>query len=226
MNEKLKPNFTQIPNVFFDEIYSKLGFAELKVLLYIMRRTYGFQKKTDKISLTQFENGIDKLDTGTGLARKNIISALSSLEEKKIVIKNKNKYITSYSLYLDSDLKLVTQSNQTSYAELPELVTQSNPQKKEKESIQNKDTAFDSFWSVYPKKVNKKVCENLWKTKKLNSKLEVILNFVKEAKNTERWQLGYIKAPDVFLRNENWEDDLEAYKPIKATLKKDDPLNY
>jgi len=139
MNEKLKPNFTQIPNVFFDEIYSNLGFAELKVLLYLMRRTYGFHKKTDKISLTQFENGIDGLDVGTGLARKNIISALSSLEEKKIVIKNKNKYITSYSLYLDSDLKLVTQSNQTSYAELPELGTQSNPQKKGNKVKQKKE---------------------------------------------------------------------------------------
>jgi hypothetical protein len=139
MNEKLKPNFTQIPNVFFDEIYSKLGFAELKVLLYLMRRTYGFHKKTDRISLTQFESGIEGLDVGTGLARKNIISALSSLEEKKIVIKNKNKYVTSYSLYLDSDLKLVTQSNQTSYAELPELVTQSNPQKKGNKVKQKKE---------------------------------------------------------------------------------------
>lgn len=89
-----------------------------------------------------------------------------------------------------------------------------------------KDTAFDSFWSSYPKKVNRKVCQNLWKTKKLNSKLEVILEFVQKAKKTERWELGYIKAPDVFLRNETWEDDLEAYKPIKATLTKEDILNY
>lgn len=150
MNNKLNPNFTQIPNVFFDEIYSNLGYAELKVLLYLMRRTYGFHKKTDKISLTQFEKGIEGLDNGTGLARKNIFQALDSLVKKELVLINKKGRINSYSLYLDSDLLLGTQSTQTRYAKLPILGTQSNLQKKEKESIQKKEIHSIEFLKEIP----------------------------------------------------------------------------
>lgn len=150
MNNKLNPNFTQIPNVFFDEIYSNLGYAELKVLLYLMRRTYGFHKKTDKISLTQFEKGIEGLDNGTGLARKNIFQALDSLVQKELVIINKKGRINSYSLYLESDLSLGTQSTQTRYAKYLELGTQSNPQKKEKESIQKKEIHSIEFLKEIP----------------------------------------------------------------------------
>jgi len=133
-----KPNYTQTPNVFYDEIMADLGYAEIKCMLYIFRRTFGFHKQSDKISLTQFETGIENLDRGTGLKRPNIIKALKSLTEKGLVKINKGK-INSYSLLLEDTL-LVTQDNQTSNVELPEVVTQSNTQKKEKESIQKKDS--------------------------------------------------------------------------------------
>jgi hypothetical protein len=41
----LKPNYTQVPDVILDELMANLTGAELKVLLYIVRRTFGFQKK-------------------------------------------------------------------------------------------------------------------------------------------------------------------------------------
>jgi len=78
------------------------------------------------------------------------------------------------------------------------------------------DNTFPSFWSSYPNKTNKKKAEELWNSKRLGSKLEVILAFVEKAKNTERWAKGFIKAPDVFLRNESWTDDLSAYGVIKS----------
>jgi len=36
------PNYTQTPNEVFDKFLSKLSHAELRVLLYIVRRTFGF----------------------------------------------------------------------------------------------------------------------------------------------------------------------------------------
>lgn len=83
-------------------------------------------------------------------------------------------------------------------------------------SIKSKDITFSIFWDSYPNKTNKKKSEELWNSKKLGSKLEVILAFLEEAKNTERWSKGFIKAPDVFLRNESWTDDLSAYGVIKS----------
>lgn len=140
---KLKPNFTQTPNIFFDEIMPTLGHAETKCLLYIFRRTYGFQKDSDKISLTQFESGMknregEQLDSGTGLKRKSIYQALESLAQKGIVIVDRSENINRYSLYLD--YKVGTQSTQTRCVKKPEVGTQGNIQKKEKESIQKKDT--------------------------------------------------------------------------------------
>jgi len=234
MNKKLRPNFTQIPNIFFDEWLPILEKGELKVLLYIMRRTYGFQKTKDRISFSQLEKGIkdrngDKLDNGTGLHSDTLSRSINTLEKKCLIIVNREKNTNTYSLNLNykstPTIKVLLPQEQTTPTIGVKLLLPQDIQKKEKESIQNKDTAFASFWNSYPKKVNKKVCEGLWKSKKLNSKLEVILEFIQKAKKTERWELGYIKAPDVFLRNETWTDDLEAYKPIKATLKKSRPVN-
>ncbi len=67
------------------------------MLLYIIRRTYGFRKNADAISLSQFRKGIktqDKkvLDKGCGLEHnRTILVALASLEEKGYVIANKGQ---------------------------------------------------------------------------------------------------------------------------------------
>ena len=87
-----KTNFTPVPNLFFDEVLSTLKEAELKVLLYIFRRTYGWQKEMDCISLSQFVNGITtrqgkQLDSGTGLAKSTVIEALKSILKKGYILR-------------------------------------------------------------------------------------------------------------------------------------------
>ena len=50
------PNYTQIPNAIFELMADKsagLTEKELKVLLAIARKTFGWHKKRDNISLTQ-----------------------------------------------------------------------------------------------------------------------------------------------------------------------------
>jgi hypothetical protein len=53
-----QPTTTQVPDLLFDQIMQDLDEKELKVLLYIIRRTFGFKKSTDNISLNQMVNGI------------------------------------------------------------------------------------------------------------------------------------------------------------------------
>jgi hypothetical protein len=45
------PNYTPVPDELFDEQLPDLSGAELKLLLYIIRRTFGFKKESDNISL-------------------------------------------------------------------------------------------------------------------------------------------------------------------------------
>jgi phage replication O-like protein O len=84
------PNTTQIPNEVFDTLLPSLSGGELKVLLYICRRTFGFRKDSDSISLTQIAHGITTkagrvLDQGTGLSKRHVINALKALEKRNII---------------------------------------------------------------------------------------------------------------------------------------------
>ncbi|MCC6793261.1 MAG: hypothetical protein IT336_16370 [Thermomicrobiales bacterium] len=89
------PNTTPVPDVVFDRLLAHLGEAELKALLYIIRRTFGFKKDRDPISFNQFLRGITTLDgrtldAGCGVRDRTTLSkALKSLEAKGIVISEK-----------------------------------------------------------------------------------------------------------------------------------------
>ena len=50
--------FTPIPNAVLDEWMPRLSPAELRVVLYVLRRTAGFQKEWDQISLEQMMTGL------------------------------------------------------------------------------------------------------------------------------------------------------------------------
>jgi hypothetical protein len=85
------PNYTIVPDELFDELLALLSGAELKILLYIIRRTFGFKKESDEISLSQICKGISKrdgqvLDQGTGLSQSTAQIAIKGLEEKNIIV--------------------------------------------------------------------------------------------------------------------------------------------
>ena len=88
------PNYTQVPDTVFDRLMPILSGAEFKVLCYIVRRTFGFRKGVDAISLTQIIGGITtrdgrQLDGGTGLSRDSVTKAIKSLEEKGVIVVNR-----------------------------------------------------------------------------------------------------------------------------------------
>jgi len=85
------PNYTPVPNEFFDVLISELSGNELKALLYIYRRTFGFQRWSDSISFNQFLTGITTqdgrvLDKGGGITNRTRLSdALKSLQAKGVI---------------------------------------------------------------------------------------------------------------------------------------------
>jgi phage replication O-like protein O len=84
VNNNYIPNTSAIPNILFDYWMFRLTPAEFKVLLCIARKTYGWHKDVDKISITQ----IEKM---TGLSRKGITQNLESLIEVGLILKIKSK---------------------------------------------------------------------------------------------------------------------------------------
>ena len=66
--------FTQLPNDFMEVLMSSApNHSEVRVLVYLARKTYGFHKKSDGISLTQFENKLS-------MARETVSKSLSTLQ--------------------------------------------------------------------------------------------------------------------------------------------------
>ena len=85
------PNYTPVPDQLFDEHLHLLSGAELKVLLYICRRTFGFKRGSDNISLNQMLSGIVKkdgtrLDNGTGLSKSTLLKAIKSLVDMNLIV--------------------------------------------------------------------------------------------------------------------------------------------
>ena len=71
---KFIPNAFQIPNSVIDELLAKLTCAELKCYLFVVRKTKGWNKESDNISVSQFMEV-------TGLSNRSVITACESLVE-------------------------------------------------------------------------------------------------------------------------------------------------
>ena len=63
------PNHTQTPNELFDVHMKDMDMAELKVVLVICRKTFGWRKQYDRISLSQLEDL-------TGMSRTSVIKGI------------------------------------------------------------------------------------------------------------------------------------------------------
>ncbi|CAB4133830.1 Bacteriophage lambda, GpO, N-terminal [uncultured Caudovirales phage] len=74
------PNYTQTPNICFDEIFKTLKEGELRVILVIIRQTFGWHKAYDRISLSQLA---DK----SGILKTSVCRSLNSLIQKGLVQK-------------------------------------------------------------------------------------------------------------------------------------------
>lgn len=80
-NPQKENGFTPIANEIIESLVKidLLG-AEWRVLLFIIRKTYGYQKKQDRISFTQFEKG-------TGISRQTINKTIKNLVAKGLIVK-------------------------------------------------------------------------------------------------------------------------------------------
>jgi phage replication O-like protein O len=73
--------FTKFPNMILDRYMKVLTGAEYKLLSIIVRKTVGYQKTVDRISISQF------MDI-SGLSNKGVTKGIKGLVEKGLVIKH------------------------------------------------------------------------------------------------------------------------------------------
>lgn len=103
MDKQFIPNSTQIPNILLDFVLPELPAGEMRCLLYICRRTYGFHKEYDRISFSQFIFGISEKDKGCGVSRPVVAESLRNLEKAGAISIQKSKLGNTYKINLGMD---------------------------------------------------------------------------------------------------------------------------
>ncbi len=146
----LIPNSTQIPNLILDLVIPRISEIEGRCLLYICRRTFGFHKDSDRISFSQFTEGIKDrrgvvLDYGAGIARSSVAKGLKHLVGAEAIRIRKTTKGNYYQINLHMDVeKVVRLTNQFAGRtesgpwRVPKSVRRTNTQNlgnKEKQSI-------------------------------------------------------------------------------------------
>lgn len=66
---------------------------------------------------------------------------------------------------------------------------------------------FESFWGIYPKKVDKKKSEQKWNHLK-ESDRELIMSDVPKRALSDSWKKGYVPNPTTYLNGERWNDEI------------------
>lgn len=122
MNSRFIPNSFIVPNSVVDELMADMSGVELKCYLFVVRKTKGWNKECDAISLAQFVKF-------TGAGKTAVVDALKNLVDlgllvKKTGVRNTSVYaINSFGNQTSSESELVQKANSTSSES--ELVTSS-----------------------------------------------------------------------------------------------------
>lgn len=94
------PKHTQTPNELFDLLAPSLKEGELRVILFLIRKTYGWHLKWEKITY-------EEIEIGTGMKKDACIKSTNSLVEKGLVEKIQTGSINHlenyYRLRMDED---------------------------------------------------------------------------------------------------------------------------
>lgn len=93
---KYKVGFTMLPHEFIENLDRVETLAELKVILYLMRHTWGFQDSDQwrHLTLDEFMHGRitkdGRMDRGTGLTKVSVIAGLEKAIEHGFILEKVN----------------------------------------------------------------------------------------------------------------------------------------
>lgn len=115
-----RPNHTQTPNIFFDDSLPKIkSFAELKVILAVVRQTFGWHKADDRLSISQ----LVKL---TGLTRQGVVNGVAKSLADGFLERQPVGQSFTYSLKLVNEVDQL--EVETSQQDRPEVVNETDQQ--------------------------------------------------------------------------------------------------
>ena len=84
-----------------------------------------------------------------------------------------------------------------------------NDKDSDSDNEKTRSNGFDQFWLIFPKKVKKKEARKKWVSRKLDTKLVIILADIKNRiANDTRWKGGYVPDPTTYINGDLWDDEI------------------
>ncbi|KAA3639428.1 MAG: hypothetical protein DWP95_10300 [Proteobacteria bacterium] len=216
----LIPNSFQVPNAFVDVIMSDISGNAVKCYLLIVRKTVGWGKEKDRISVSQFRKY-------TGISKDGTITKITKeLEDFGLITRHKELgKITEFSLRLPPKNHPPLEGVPPIKGTTPERGDTTPPErgstkptntkpnkKKNKQKEIDTSKGFEKWWSIYPKKVGKKTALKIWEKSKLfNQSDELIQKLSEQVERCEsmnRSDKSLIAHPSTYLNQERWDDEI------------------
>ncbi len=135
---QIEDGHTDIANELVDQFCKlRLNTVDWMVLWAVIRKTWGWHKKSDKTSLSQ-------LQELTGLSRPSVVRGIDKLVAQMILVKDQSAYINSYQINKDYSKWVSSNTGATSSTGATKVVTPVQPKlvtpvqhtKEKKETIQ------------------------------------------------------------------------------------------
>jgi phage replication O-like protein O len=213
-NPQAENGHVDISNEVLDALIShRISGEEMQCLLFIIRKTWGWKKKEDRIALSQFAKA-------TGIKRQNCYRAIKNLETRQMisVIKNDYENINSYSFIKDFDKwkvssKLIIVSSKLRQGVIKNDEYKRQYNKRKNTPKENVNEEFDIFYKAYPVHIGRSPAEKSW-NKNGRPSLEIILSAIEKQK---LWRSSKKpgefrpewKNPATWLNQKCWDDEVE-----------------
>lgn len=220
--------YTRIANELFDAIIrAPLSKRELKVVIAVIRKTYGFGKKEDDLGLAQ-------LARMTGLHKPDVSNTVNDLVSKRVLNRQPGKHrhviginkaypewgLVSKTLTVSESLtvsKTLTEGL-VNHSLPPLVIHQPSKENQQKKLSKEKYSAlFERWYSVYPVKKSRLAAERAFeKLKPDEILLETLIEAVQEQKAAAqratvagKWWPAW-KHPATWLNEGCWKDEITA----------------
>ena len=134
------------------------------------------------------------------------------LDKKKNNL-SKSKYGQKNCIEIDTNENILTDCNATNDLKNEFETIFANEKAEELEVVDPKETMFNEFWKLYPKKVNKKGAKtSFMRIKGLKKEFDNIMLALKKCVESKDWQKQngqFIPHPQTWINQERWKDKNE-----------------
>lgn len=206
---QVENGYTRIANELLEELL-KYKFPQhsmgnpLKICLFVIRKTYGYNKKKDRISLTQFEKAINA-------SRPTVVHWLDYLVKAGLLVKAVEPLGSEYGLNKDYSKWVVKGALLVKARKFTSKGALTNTSKgalthKRKKDITKETSDFDLFWDAYDKKADRSKCKKKWNKLKQEEKDKIMNTLPAYVLSTPDKQ--YRKNPSTYLNNKSWENEI------------------